>query len=154
MLAAIHFLHLAAGIAWAGGTLMWTLAIAPALARMEPASMRTTHAALRPWIGNYLTATGLLLIVTGIVRIHAGGMVTSFADLATSYAIHAMAALAALVVLAVVEQRYQAGIARILGGSADPGPGMRRFVRRMSLGTIAGLALIVALMTALGLGYY
>lgn len=154
MLAAIHFLHLAAGIAWAGGTLMWTLAIAPALARMEPASMRATHAALRPWIGNYLTATGLLLLVTGIARIHASGMVTSVADLATSYAIHAMAALAALVVLAVVEQRYQAGIARILGESADPGPEMRRFVRRRSIGTIAGLALIVALMTALGLGYY
>lgn len=154
MLPVVHFLHVACGIVWAGGTVLWVFAIVPALLRLEPMEMRHAYEAMKPYAGPLLGISGVLIILTGLARLYVGGAVTTLSDLGGSYAIHALSALAILLVLAGVESRFRSSIDSLLESDGDPRPALRSIHRRVALLTALGLVTIVILMTMLGLGYY
>ena len=153
MLPYLHFLHIAFAIAWAGGTIFWVFILAPAMMRMEPETFVAAYTALKPRIATYLNLTGAALILSALARLYLGGYIADFADLRSSYSMHAHIALAILIGLAYVEGRFQSRISAILDNGYDRAA-LLRLQRFTASITAAGLFLIVALMTMLGLGYY
>src|SRR5262245_41303795 len=99
MLAVLQFLHILSGTVWAGGSLLFALVIEPALLRLEETADKPVRDSIGRYAHRLMGPFGALLFLTGIGRVAASGMVTSFADLGSAYVL--WAALALLITLGV-----------------------------------------------------
>lgn len=153
MLTLVHTLHLVSGIVWAGGALFFALVVEPALLRLPPDMMRAYLAAAGRYAGPLMSASGVLLLLTGIARTFAGGAIASPADLLQPYGIAVIASFLLVVAVAVSGARHRGAVQRLLAAD-DSGLvlRLRPLQRRQALVTAGGILATVVIMAMLGLG--
>jgi putative copper export protein len=150
----LHFVHVFAGVTWAGSAMAMAFMVYPALFEQDrEAILRFQHSWGRR-AGALMGISGSLILVSGPLRAWAGGGLTSLADLATPYG---MLVLAALVIVlghtfAGVWERRR--IDAIIAANPDPRAALRPIVVQMKLVTALAMAAIVAIMIVMGLGLY
>jgi uncharacterized membrane protein len=154
MLAVLQFLHILSGTVWAGGTLLFTFVVEPALLSLDDTADKPVRASVARYAPRLMAPFGALLFITGIGRVAASGMVTSFADLGSTYVL--LAALALIITLAVTIAggRYRARVDALLASGGDHREKLRAMWRVEAVMTAVGVLAIIAIMTILGLGLY
>ena len=151
----IHFLHVASGIVWAGGLVLLTLAVEPAVLRLEPDSIRTYLAAQARFAGPVMGMSGSLLLLTGFARAWIGGGVARFGDLfTTSYGLNVLAAFVIVIAVTAIAGRRRTLTMRLLAEEGDPRPALLASHRTFASLLSAAILLVIAIMVILGLGLY
>jgi uncharacterized membrane protein len=154
MLAIVQFLHILSGTVWAGGALLFTFVVEPALLSLDDTAEKPVRAAIVRYAPRLMAPFGALLFLTGIGRTAATGAITSFADLGSPYVV--LAALALLLVLAVTISggRYRSRVDAVLANGGDQRAKLWSMWRVQAVVTVVGILAIIAIMTILGLGLY
>ena len=154
MLAVLQFLHILSGTVWAGGALLFAFVVEPALLKLDDATDKPVRASIARYAPRLMGPFGALLLLTGIGRVAASGMVTSFADLGSAYVL--WAALALLITLAVTISggRYRSRVDAVLAAGGEQRDKLEAMWRVQAVVTGLGVLAIIAIMTILGLGLY
>lgn len=155
MLELVHFLHVTSGIIWAGGLVLLTLAVEPAVLRLEPDAIRTYLAAQARIAGPVMGISGTLLLLTGFLRAWLGGGVASIGDLfGTGYGLHVLAAFVIVIAVTALAGRRRSLSMRLLAEEGDPRPVLLASHRTFASLLTGGIILVIAIMVILGLGLY
>jgi len=153
LLEIVHFLHILAGVTWAGGTVFFAFVVEPALLKLGPAVARDLLAKARPHAGALMGGSGFLLLATGIGRPFLGGGITSWRDLFEPYGLLVLAALAVVVLVTILGHRHRATLMRMLE-AAETQQNLRMAQLRQMVVTGTGISATILIMTILGLGQY
>jgi uncharacterized membrane protein len=148
----VHWVHVVAGLVWAGGMAFMVAAVWPALVR-RPSEARALFGAVAPAAGRLMRAAGPLVLVLGILRGTWLGPVRSWdALVGTAYGLTFLAATALTFGLAAYLGAVRGQFdARVWEGAALA-PGAAAYLRRARAVVLAGLAGIVACMVLMRFG--
>lgn len=154
MLYAVQYLHILCGVIWAGGSVVMGLAVMPAIAASPaPEAARSLDGIARraaPVMG----ATGVLVMLLGVLRAWIGGGIATWGDWLSSYGLHVIAA---LVLVSVAEAHGGPARQKLRRLAEDPEAFAReapRLARRDAIVHVVVVVLVLAIMVSLGLGYY
>lgn len=159
----LAWLHVLSAIGWLGGGIMFGFVIAPALARLSPASSGEFMVKVVPRVARFFQASAGLTIVFGFLLLYnLGGM--SLLDLSTSYGVDLTvgmgAALAGFLVSEFVTSPILLKAVRLVRESMaspahQPSPELPRTMRLVSLTSIVTLILLLVAFTGMvGAGFY
>jgi len=149
----VQWLHVLAGVVWVGGYVTMTLVVWPALLRRPPGEARALVETLGPRLGALMGASGLLVLVLGLLRGTVFGPIRSFATLfGTAYGLTFLAAL----VLALFAMGHGSSLGKRLPehlwDDAGLRPGAARFLRRNGLVSGVVMALLLGCMVLMRFG--
>ena len=154
MLAVLQFLHILSGTVWAGGAVLFTFVLEPALLRLDEAADKAVRASIGRYAHRLMGPFGGLLFLTGIGRVAASGMVTSLADLGSAYVLLAALALLITLVVTISGGRYRSRVDAVLAAGGDQREKLKAMWRTEAVVTGLGVLAIISIMTILGLGLY
>ena len=154
MLTLVHFVHLLAGISWAGGTFLMALALYPAVGRLGHADAQALWSRIAPAIDPVLGVAGGIAMLFGLIRAWAGGGVTSFADLGSAYGLWVLGALVLAIAEGVLGGRQRKAVEAALADPALFAAEGRARTRRAGLTSLVLMLALIAVMVVLGLGLY
>jgi uncharacterized membrane protein len=154
MLEIVQFLHILSGTVWAGGALLFTFVVEPALLDLEPETDKPARAAIVRYAPRLMAPFGALLMLTGIGRTLASGAITSFVDLGSAYMLLAALALVLVLAVAISGGHYRSRVDGVLASGGDQRPKLKAMWRVQAMVTALGILAIIAIMTVLGLGLY
>ena len=153
MLSLVHWLHVLSGVVWAGAQLFTALVLWPTLLRLPSAQARSFVAASAPYAAPVMGATGLLVLVLGILRGTWLGPIRSFgAIVSTTYGISFALAFVLTVFVTIHGGWVRRQLERRVFDGDSYHPGARGFLRTTSLVTIVSLCAIVWCMSRMRLG--
>jgi uncharacterized membrane protein len=152
LVALVHGLHVAAGIAWVGGQVLVALCVWPAVLRQPAPEARRLLDVLAPPIGRLMMLSGSAALLLGVLRATWLGPVRSWAFAAgTAYGRTCLVALALTVAASVHGARTERLIAGLFDGDRLH-PQARARVAAEQAVSLALAAGIVAAMVALRFG--
>lgn len=154
MLALWQFLHLAAGVVWGGGVVLLSLAVFPALARMEAAEARALWDRLAPGVTPLLGAAAGLSMVFGLLRAWAGGGLARLADLWSPYGVLLVLALLLVIAENAFGSRDRARLRGLMDDAGRYRAEAPALLRRSGAMGCVYVAAVLVLMVFLGLGHY
>jgi hypothetical protein len=147
----VHWAHVVTGAVWAGGQVLFALAIAPVvLARPAPEARRLLEA-LGPPVGRMMMASGTAVLWLGVARATWFGPVRSWAALWTPYGLTCLVALGLTIALAVRGARAELFYASLLAGDGYA-PGATRRARIHGAVDLALIAAVLGCMVRLRFG--
>jgi len=148
----VHWVHVIAGLVWAGGLAFMVAALWPALVR-RPSEARALFAAVAPFAGRLMRAAGPLVLVLGVLRGTWLGPVRSWhALVGTAYGRTFLAATVLTFALAAYMGAVRGQFETRVWDGAALAPGAAAYLRRTRAVTLAGLAGIVACMVLMRFG--
>jgi uncharacterized membrane protein len=152
-LVVVQWLHVLAGMVWAGMQVAMAVAIWPMLVRMPAPEARATLAGVGRKAGPIVRAAGMLVLLLGLIRATALGPVRSLHVLfGTPYGWTFLATLGLVVaVMAATGGPPERTVSRIWSGDALR-PDAHRFLARKSALTLSLIAGIVACMVLMRFG--
>ncbi|WP_375691478.1 hypothetical protein [Pseudooceanicola sp. LIPI14-2-Ac024] len=154
MLYLLQYLHILTGVIWAGGSVVFGLAVMPGIAAMPAAEAARALDRIARRAAPVMGASGVLVMVLGVARAWYGGGITTWGDWVTPYGLHVIAA---LVLVTIAEGSGGPSRARLKALTEDPEAfalNAPRIVRRDALVHVAVVVLVIAIMVSMGLGYY
>ena len=139
----LQTLHILAGVIWAGGQLLFALAILPALRGLPPRRSQEILGSLGARVGPLMAASGSATILLGVARAVWVGPVRSLSVLVgTTYGIALIVALALGIAASIHGARSEVRYAALFQGDAWHPDAPRRIRADMAL----VLALVVGLL--------
>ena len=148
----VHWVHVVAGLVWAGGQAFAVAALWPALLR-RPSEARALFDAIGPAAGKLMGAAGPLVLLLGILRGTWLGPVRSWdALVGTAYGRTFLAAMVLTVALTAHLGAVRGQLETRVWNGAAFAPGAPAYLRRTGAVTLAGLAAIVACMVLMRFG--
>ena len=152
MLEFFHFLHMMAGVAFGGASLLFAWVVAPALVQMEPEARAAHFDTLVRYATPFMATTGILALVGGIGRAWTAGPIDRFRDLLSGYGLMVTLALVVFIVWGAFDGRNRGRMAKAI--AAKDNEALAREVGTSRTVTSAALLVILGLMGAMRLGLY
>lgn len=159
-LTVLHFLHIFAGVSWAGGVLLMAMVIYPLLAKMPPDEAAALLTRLSRPLNPFLGGMGGLVMMLGLARAWFSGnwlsRVWEFADWGVFISSYFLATLAAFLLTGYFMARDRQIREQFLALSENQADYPRKaaaLARLARLQALAVLAAILALMVGMGLGW-
>ena len=150
----LHFVHVLAGVTWAGGSVAMAFMVYPALFEQDRETILKFQRSWGPRASRLMGVSGSLILISGPLRAWAGGGIASPADLLSSYGLLVMSALAVVLGYTFIGVSERRRIQAIIEANAQPQALLRPLGRQMMLVTGVAMAAIVAIMIVMGLGLY
>jgi len=153
LLWAVQWLHIVAGIVWAGGVAFFALVVWPALLTRPPAEARALYTGMERFAGPVLGTAGGLSILLGILRGTWLGPVQSWdAWWGTRYGQLMTVAFLVVFALLVYGGYMRRRMDTRVFNEGQWHPGAARFIWRSSVITLAGLGVVLACMVMMRVG--
>ncbi|WBY08384.1 hypothetical protein PIB19_02390 [Sphingomonas sp. 7/4-4] len=150
----LHFVHVMAGVIWAGGAIAMAFMVYPAFFEQDRETILKFQHSWGKRAARLMGVSGSLILITGPLRAWVGGGISSFDDLTSSYGLLVVGAFALVLVHTFIGVFERRRIQAIIEANVEPQPLLRPLARQMMLVTGAAMAAIVAIMIAMGLGLY
>ncbi|MEO8241690.1 MAG: hypothetical protein ABI832_05215 [bacterium] len=151
MLPLVHYAHILLGTIWLGGTLAFSLAFYPALARMPAAEAKRVFDAVAGYAGPLIGASGGLTMLLGPLRAYIGGGVTGWSDFTQPYGRMVVIAFVLVLNAQILGGRFRKGFAALMADPAafaSKAPG--RVTANAAIETVLLLA-VLGIMVSMGL---
>ncbi|KAJ55310.1 hypothetical protein ACMU_11470 [Actibacterium mucosum KCTC 23349] len=154
MLLAVHFLHIAAGVFWAGGALFLALVLYPSIAAGSGMVAANVLARISRVSGLALGSAGGLTMLLGLARAWTSGAIAGFGDILSTYGV---LVIVAFLMAGILDSRIKAARKDLEALSQNCDAFQAKAparARRFAIEAPVLITAILVIMVVLGMGAY
>ena len=152
MLEIVHYLHVLAGVIWAGGFVVYAVIIFPALARQPAETAGRIWERMLPPTMAMMAGSAVLVLVLGLIRAFLGGGLTRFSQLGSGYGLTILAAIGIWLFLEAYGERDRANFRRMTAEPEAFAANAQAEARQHAIVTLAASSVLIGLMALMGPG--